>query len=77
MAITNSTPIQYNEHISYAFFDDGYDIYLDGEPWISQRAPYNRVYKPNGTDEENCMIQLEELTAVPEEPVDAEGKEVE
>lgn len=53
--------IQYNEHLSYEFFEDGYDIYLDGNPWISQRAPYNKVYKFNGTDEENCILQLEEL----------------
>lgn len=54
--------IQYNEHLSYELFEDGYDIYYDDNPWISQRAPYNRVYKANGTDEENCLIQLETLT---------------
>ena len=65
--------IKYNDTISYEFFDDGYDIYLEGKPWISQRAPYNKIYKADGTDEENCMIQLEELTREPEE-VETEDK---
>lgn len=60
---------QYNENLSYEIFEDGYDIYLNGEPWISQRAPYNKVYKSDGTDEENCMIQLEELTASAEDEI--------
>ena len=53
--------IQYNDQISYELFDDGYDIYYNDNPWISQRAPYNRVYKANGTNEENCLLQLATL----------------
>lgn len=73
MALT-SNRIQYNETLSYELFDDGYDIYnkdVEGT-WISQRAPYNRVYKADGTDEENCLLQLKSLTEVVEDASDVE-----
>lgn len=66
---------QFNDAISYEIFDDGYDIYLNGENWISQREPYNRIYKPDGTDEENCLLQIGTLIATDEEPVEEEKTE--
>lgn len=78
MAITNER-IKYSDKLSYQLFEDGYDIYnteVDGT-WISQRAPYNKVYKADGSDEENALLQLEELTKIPEEPIDVEAREVE
>ena len=67
--------IQYNDKHSYEIFEDGYDIYLNGETWISQRKPYDKVYKPDGTYEENALIQLEELNAPPVE-LDENGNEI-
>lgn len=65
--------IQYNDKHSYEIFEDGYDIYLNGETWISQRKPYDKVYKPDGTYEENALIQLEELNAPPVERAEEEN----
>lgn len=52
--------------ISYQIFSDGYDIYLDGKPWISQRAPYDKPCDKAKSYEENCLAQIEELTREPE-----------
>jgi hypothetical protein len=49
------------ENITYEIFEDGYDIYLNGEPWISQRAPYDKMFLPDGTYEENAKAQIEGL----------------
>ena len=45
--------------ITYMIFDDGYDIYLDGSPFITQREPY--IPKRNMSYEENAVSQIEEL----------------
>lgn len=59
---------QYNEQLSYAIKENGYEIYLDGKIWIKQYEPNGKVYNPNGTYEENCLLQLEELSRPPIEP---------
>ena len=53
--------------VSYEIFDDGYDIYLDGSLWISQHEPYGHPMDASKSYEENCLLQIEELTA-PVEP---------
>lgn len=53
--------------ISYEIFDDGYDIYLDGSLWIAQHEPYGHPMDATKSYEENCLLQIEELTA-PVEP---------
>lgn len=63
--------VDYNNEISYEIFDDGYDIYLNGATWISQRAPYDKMFVPNGTYEENAKAQIDELTQ-PAMPTDTE-----
>ena len=55
-------------NISYQIFEDGYDIYLDGEPWISQREPYGKMYDKTKSYEENCLLQIEEITKETKEP---------
>lgn len=54
--------------LSYEIFEDGYDIYLDGQPWISQRGQYSKPMDQSKSFEENCLLQIEELTIVPPEP---------
>lgn len=61
----------YNETLSYIIHDNGYDIYNNGQKWISQPEPYAKLYIPDGTYEENCLAQLAELTREPE-PVETE-----
>lgn len=74
MALTKkSNVVKFNDKYSYEIFDDGYDIYLDGQPHITQREPYAHVYAPEGTYEENALLQLESLTA----PVDENPEEEE
>lgn len=60
---------QYNETLSYIIHDNGYDIYNNGQKWISQPEPFAKLYFPNGTYEENCLAQLEEITRPVEEPM--------
>lgn len=54
--------------ISYEIFDDGYNIYLDGAIWITQHEPYGHPMDATKSYEENCLMQIEELTT-PVEPV--------
>lgn len=54
--------------ISYEIFDDGYNIYLDGAIWITQHEPYGHPMDVSKSYEENCFLQIEELTA-PAEPI--------
>lgn len=53
--------INYNDSISYEIYEDGYDIFMDGEKRVTQRIPYD---KPMGlpTYEENCLAQIELMT---------------
>lgn len=71
---------QYNEHISYEIADNGYAIYLDGQLWITQYAPFDKVFLPEGTHEENCLAQIDTIVNPPEvnpmdNPAYAEGYE--
>lgn len=59
---------QYNEQLSYKIEENGYGIYLNGKIWIKQYEPNGKVYNPNGTYEENCLLQLAEITKPIEEP---------
>lgn len=60
----------YTENISYETFENGYNIYYDGQSWIRQRDPYGKIFKPKGSYEENCIAHLESLTKEPEEPTE-------
>ena len=59
--------IKYNDNISYKILANGYEIYLDGVLWITQYEPYGHPMDKNKSYEENCLLQIEELTA-PVEP---------
>ena len=54
---------QYNENISYEILENGYKIYLDGKLSIEQLAEYAKPYDTAKTYEENCLLQLEDITA--------------
>ena len=53
-----------NKQISYEVTDDGYKIYLGGNPWIHQYEPY--IPNPSISYEENAIAQIEELVAMHE-----------
>lgn len=55
-----------NQKIEYEILKNGYDIYLGGKIWITQHDEYSKVLVPDGTFEENCLKQIEEITTVPE-----------
>ena len=59
--------IKYNDNISYKIVENGYEIYFDGVLWITQHEPYAKLYDSSKSYEENCLMQIEELTA-PVEP---------
>ena len=52
--------------IAYEILDDGYMIYLDGKPWIKQRGDYGKPMDSSKSYEENCLLQIEDITAEPE-----------
>ena len=54
--------------IEYEILENGYDIYLGGNLWITQHDQYAHPILTNGTFEENCLAQIEEITT-PREPV--------
>ena len=58
----------YDKEISYEINDDGYMIYLCGKPWIHQYEPF--IPYPELGYEGSCLKQIEELTIVPEQPVE-------
>lgn len=53
--------------LSYEIFEDGYEIYLDSKVWIRQIGKYGKPMDKEKSYEENCLLQIEELTAEPEE----------
>ena len=57
-----------NKKLEYEILDNGYNIYLGGNLWITQHDQYAHPMLPNGTFEENCLAQIEEITT-PREPV--------
>lgn len=52
--------------ITYEILSDGYMIYLDGKPWIKQRGDYGKPMDSSKSYEENCLLQIEDITAEPE-----------
>jgi hypothetical protein len=52
--------------IAYEILEDGYMIYLDNKPWISQQGIYAKPMDKSKSYEENCLAQIEELTREPE-----------
>lgn len=73
----NASPTPYEEDGSgrygYAIADDGYDIYLDGQLWITQHGQYGKPMDASKGYEENCLLQLAEITApAPEPPMTTE-----
>ena len=54
---------QYNETISYEILENGYKIYLDGKLWIEQLDEYAKPIDATKTYEENCLLQLADITA--------------
>ena len=54
--------------LEYIIKDNGYEIHLGGRPWITQYDQYSKILIPDGTFEENCLKQIEEVTT-PREPV--------
>ena len=52
----------YNGIYKYELFNDGYDIYKDNVLLISQREPYGKPIDNQLTFEENCLMQLENIT---------------
>lgn len=55
---------QYNENISYEIVENGYKIYLDGKLWIEQLDQYSKPIDESKSFEENCIAQLNEITAI-------------
>lgn len=55
--------IKYNDNISYEIVENGYKIYLNGVLWITQYEPYGKPMDSSKSYEENCILQIEELTA--------------
>ena len=51
--------------IAHEILSDGYMIYLDGKAWIKQRGTYGKPMDTSKTYEENCLLQIEEITAEP------------
>ena len=63
--------VHYNDTYEYEIFDDGYEIYYASSV-ISQREPYAHPYLPEGTYEENCLAQLEDLSKPSDPTTDAD-----
>ncbi len=64
----------YNEQYSYEILENGYDIYKDDRKIIEQHDPYGKLFVSGGSYEENCIKQLDEMTApVPEPEPSPEG----
>lgn len=53
---------QYNEILSFKIVENGYEIYRNGNLWITQYGQYSHPYKGDGSYRENCILQLEDLT---------------
>lgn len=61
---------------TYKVFDDGYDIYRDGEIIITQRVPYDKMFLPNGTYEENAEAHIATLDQPPVPYAPTEGEKL-
>jgi hypothetical protein len=60
-----------NQEVSYEILSNGYEIYLSGRLWISQKEPY--IPNPSLSYEENCLNQIKETcTAVSKDETELE-----
>ena len=60
-----TTDFKFNEMaVAYEVLEDGYDVYLDNNIWISQHEPY--IPYPNLSYEAGCLKQIEEICNVKE-----------
>lgn len=48
-----------NKKVSYSIEENGYTIYLDGKPWITQPEPY--IPYPDLGYEGSCLKQIEDM----------------
>ena len=53
-----------NKTVSYEIKDNGYEIYLNNQLWISQQEPY--IPYPELGYEGSCLKQIEELSDIEE-----------
>jgi hypothetical protein len=53
------------ERITYNILENGYEINLDGKPWIKQIEPY--IPYRNVSYEESCLMQIEDLCKAEED----------
>ena len=67
--------------LTFKVFEDGYDIYREGDPlyedghaWISQREP--NIPDKSLSYEENAKKQIEELSKAADTPVEADDADV-
>ena len=49
--------------ISYLIEPNGYSIYLDNQLWMTQHDDCSKLFKSDGTYEENCIMQIEDIVA--------------
>lgn len=63
--MTNTDKTFDGKSIAYEILEDGYMIYLDGKPWIKQCGTYGKPMDASKTYEENCLLQIEDITAEP------------
>lgn len=49
--------------ISYLIEPNGYSIYLDNQLWMTQYDNCSKLFKADGTYEENCIMQIEDMVA--------------
>jgi hypothetical protein len=50
-----------NDKYGYAILDNGYDIYINNELVITQHDQYSKIYKPDGSYEDNAKAQINDL----------------
>ena len=59
--MVNTSKFLDGKELSYEVLENGYNIYLGGRLWITQPAPYDKNFVPDGTYEENALAQIETL----------------
>lgn len=63
-----------DKKVGYSIENNGYTIYLDEKPWITQPDPYGKLYVPDGSYEDNALAQIEEIVNPPEPEPTAEDR---
>ena len=64
--MTNTDKTINGQVIDYEIFEDGYEIYLDGILWVTQRGEYSNPINKELSYEENCLAQIKEIITVVE-----------